>query len=576
MKRALLLLFFGAALHGQALRDLAAQRGIWVGAAVNPSHFGEAPYADTLAREFSQVEPENAMKFAAIHPGPTTYAWDAADAVVNFAQAHNMAIRGHTLMWHQASGAPPWLTGLSSTDLAKALQDHISTVVGRYAGKVYAWDVVNEAFNDNGTIRSTIWSDSPGMGFTGTGHIEAALRWARAADPQALLFYNDYSAEWINSKSDAIYKMAQDFKARGVPLDGIGMQMHFTLNSPAIASIEANMKRFTDLGLQVQITELDVRLPVDSTGVATADALAAQAKIYGDIVATCLKFPKCTAVQTWGFTDRYSWVPSSYAGMGAALPFDGAYTAKPARDAMASAMQTAPAVISAAGLVNAASYAGGAVAPGEIVVLFNATYGPPALQLPTGTPATKLGAVRLLFDGVAAPLLYSKLGQVGAVVPFSVAGKTSTSVQYEYQGVGSNVLPVAVQTSLPGVFTLDASGAGAGAILNASTFGVISKDNPAKGADWLAIFATGLGATSPASADGQIYGSTLMPAVANVSVMIGNMNCRVLYAGSAPGLVAGAAQINVEVPVGVASGDQPVVVTVDGVASQPGVVVRIR
>src|SRR6202030_256025 len=136
-----------------------------------------------------------------------------------FARAHNMAVRGHTLVWYNQN--PSWLTGGNFTpdQLASQLHDHIAAVVGHYAGQVYAWDVVNEAFNDNGTMRSTIWSDTPGIGLPGTAYIEQAFRWAHAADPRALLFYNDYNGETVNSKSDAIYRMAQDFKARGVPID---------------------------------------------------------------------------------------------------------------------------------------------------------------------------------------------------------------------------------------------------------------------------------------------------------------------------------------------------------------------
>ena len=148
----------------QPLRQLTDQRGIRLGAAADPSHLTEAPYADTLAREFSQLEPENAMKFDPIHPGPTTYNFGPPDALVSFARVHNMSVRGHTLVWHNQ--LPSWVTNgnYSATQLFGILHDHINTVVGHYAGQVYAWDVINEAFNDNGTLRSTIWSDSPGIG----------------------------------------------------------------------------------------------------------------------------------------------------------------------------------------------------------------------------------------------------------------------------------------------------------------------------------------------------------------------------------------------------------------------------
>ena len=145
------------------------------------------------------------------------------------------------------------------------LQDHITTVMGHYAGKVYAWDVVNEAFNDDGTMRDTIWYDQPGIGFAGMGtqYIEQALGWAHAADPNARLFYNDYNAEPMNVKSDAIYAMAQDFKNRGVPLDGVGFQLHIDLSfddPTTLASFTSNLQRFAALGLNLHITELDIRL----------------------------------------------------------------------------------------------------------------------------------------------------------------------------------------------------------------------------------------------------------------------------------------------------------------------------
>jgi endo-1,4-beta-xylanase len=557
MKTTVLALAACAVLAGQPLRDLATQRAIRIGAAVDPTRFSETAYADTLAREFNQVEPENAMKFGPIHPGPNTYAFSPPDAIVSFAKAHNMAVRGHTMVWHSQN--PTWLTNgnYSPAQLSAILQDHIATVMGRYAGQVYAWDVVNEAFDDSAKLRSTIWYDSPGIGFTGTGYIEQALGWARAADANALLFYNDYNIETLNAKSDAVYGMVKDFLARGVPIDGVGLQAHFTASAPSFASMESNIRRFTDLGLQVHITEFDVRLPVDTAGNATVASLATQAQIYGNTMTVCLKFALCTAFQTWGFTDKYSWIPGTFSGFGAGLEFDAAYRTKPSYDSMTSALSSAPPVISAAGLVNAASYAGGAVAPGEIVALFGATFGPASLQ-------STASGVRILFDGVAAPLLYTQVGQTGAMVPFGVAGKTATQVQYEYQGIQSNTVTVPVRDAVPGLFTLDSSGKGAGAILD-TAYRVISKNNPARRGDVVLLYGTGGGTAGP---DGLL--------TAKASVTIGGVDCPVLYAGSAPGLIAGAVQVNVQVASGVPSGEQPVVLTMGTASSQPGVIITVQ
>ena len=564
----------------QSLRQLADQRGIHIGAAADPSRLSEALYAATLAGEFNQVEPENAMKFGPIHPGPATYNFGPPDALVAFGRANKMAVRGHTLLWHNQN--PSWLTGgsYSPAQLSSILKDHISAVVGHYAGQVYAWDVVNEAFKDDGTLRSSIWSDSPGIGFPGTAYIEQAFRWANAADPQALLFYNDYNAELSNAKSDAIYRMAQDFKSRGVPLHGIGLQMHLTVNPGSLASMDSNIKRITDLGLQVQITELDVRLPVDSSGTASEASLAVQAQIYYDLVALCLKYPLCTAVQTWGFTDKYSWIPGTFPGMGAGLEFDASYQAKPAAHSMQNALATAPPVISGRGLVSAASYVGGAVSPGEILVLFGASFGPASLALSqadaNGRLPSHFSGTRLLFDGTPAPILYSRVGQVSAVAPFSLAGKQTTQVQYEYQGIASNTVAVSVAPTHAGLFTVDMSGQGAGAILDAS-YRLVSQTNPAHAGDVILLFATGGGVTNPPGTDGQVTPLSPLPSlVAGTSLKIGGVNCPVQYAGGAPGLIAGVVQINAQVAPGIPSGPQPVVLTIGGISSQSGVTLWVQ
>lgn len=567
-------------LVAQTLRQAADQRGIRTGAAVDPSHFSETAYATTLSREYSQAQPENVMKFGLIHPGVNTYDFSAADAIVAFAQANNMSVRGHTLVWYNQN--PTWLTSgnYTSAQLFTILQSHIATVVGHYAGQVYAWDVVNEAFNDDGTMRSTIWYDSPGIGLTGTAYIEQALRWAHAADPQALLFYNDYGAEASNTKSDAIYKMAQDFKSRGVPLHGIGLQMHLTTNPGSISSMQANIQRLTALGLQVQITELDVRLPADSSGIASAASLATEAQIYHDIVALCLGFPLCTAVQTWGFTDKYSWIPGTYPGFGAGLPFDANYQPKPAYASIQNALATSPPVISAAGLVNSASYQGGTVAPGEIVTLFGATFGPASLTFSQpdagGKFPSQLAGAHVWFDGVAAPLIYARVGQTAAVVPFSTAGKQSTTVWYDYQGYASSAISLSVAPTAPGLFSLDSSGNGPGAILDAS-YRAISSSNPAHAGDVILLFATGGGITSPAGSDGQTAPTSPLPRlVANATVKIGRMDCAIQYAGGAPGLIDGVVQINLQVPAGLPSGPQPVILTIGGIASPSGVTVAVN
>ena len=344
----------------QSLREAAQASGLLIGTAVRPPALSEPAYASTLAREFNMLEPEDALKWEVVHPERQSYDFSQADQIVDFAARHGMKVRGHTLVWHRQN--PKWLTEgkYTSGELAEILEKHIKTVVGHYRGKIFAWDVVNEAFDElhPGELRSTIWRDQPGIAIASSyepratsnpgrselearsskqsySYIERCFRWAHEADPQALLFYNEAEAETMNPKSDAIYAMVRDFRQRGVPIDGVGFEMHIAHLHADVASISANIKRFTALGVQVHITEMDVALPVDAEGNARAEDLQLQADIYRQIATACLSHrlsdSGCTAIQTWGFTDKYSWIGShSKKTEGAALPFDRNYRAKPA------------------------------------------------------------------------------------------------------------------------------------------------------------------------------------------------------------------------------------------------------
>ena len=321
------------------LREAAASHNIKIGTAADPDFLVESQYSSILGSEFSQLEPENQMKFDLVHPSVNTYNFAPADQLVTFAQAHSLVVRGHTFVWHGA--VPDWVMngGFTSAQLFDILHDHIQTVGTHYAGKVYAWDVVNEAFNDDGTVRSTIWYDTPGIGFAGqnTEYIEQAFTWAHAADPAAQLFYNDYGAEVMNSKSDAILAMATDFKNRSVPLNGIGFQLHINLtfdNPTTLTSFTNNLQRFAALGLELHITELDVALNSSD-----ANAFNAQAQLYGKITTICRQQPACKVIQTWGFTDKHSWIPTFIPGWGWALPWDASYQKKPAYTSILNALR---------------------------------------------------------------------------------------------------------------------------------------------------------------------------------------------------------------------------------------------
>jgi endo-1,4-beta-xylanase len=304
------------------LRVLAGLRGVHVGAALQARLLGETDYTRTVAREFGMVTPENEMKFGPVHPAQMTYNFAAADAIVDFAVRNGMQVKGHTLVWH--SQLPGWLTNRSWSrdELIAVLRDHITTVVSRYRNRVSYWDVVNEAIDDSGNLRNTIW-----LQIIGPEYIDMAFRWAQEADPNAKLLYNDYSIEGLGRKSDAVYTLVRNLLQNGVPIRGLGLQGHFNLSSPPrIEDISANLARFAALGVEVYFSELDVRIQGPLTDMKLSD----QASLYANIASTCVSSPACKAIGLWGFTDKYSWIPSFYPGYGDALIFDSQYLPKPA------------------------------------------------------------------------------------------------------------------------------------------------------------------------------------------------------------------------------------------------------
>lgn len=313
---------------------------------MNVAYLSETAYTSTLSHEFNMAEPEDAMKWEALRPKRDVFDFAGADQIVDFARTNHMKVRGHNLAW--GTHNPSWLTQgqYGPEQLAHLLKQHIQTVVEHFRGRVFAWDVVNEAFDEKGGLRHSIWYDQPGIGKANmsTAYIEDAFRYAHAADPHALLFYNDAEGEALNRKSDAIYAMVKDFKKRGVPIDGVGLQMHILDLDPNIASIAQNIARFAKLGVQVQLTELDVALPVDAQGQPlNPQDLKRQAEIYREVAAACLKETRCTAIQTWGITDKYSWIGwYTHRTKGAGLLFDRMYAPKPAYFALKQALTERP------------------------------------------------------------------------------------------------------------------------------------------------------------------------------------------------------------------------------------------
>lgn len=321
-----------------SLRQLAAERGLLIGTAVDAGPFESDPlYRSVIPREFSVAVASRVFKFSELHPSPTEYSFAAADALVEFAATNGMVVRGHVLVWHNR--IPEWLVDLrpSRDEAIAILREHIATVVGRYRGRIKYWDVVNEAI-DNETL--ALRTDSFWYQAIGPDYIRLAFEFAHEADPDAVLYYNDYGAEGLGRKSTAVYELVRDLVADGVPIGGVGWQMHVRNGFRVTPDHVRNGERINELGLEVSITELDVadRLPTSEA------SLASQAAAYQDIVRLCLDLPDCPAVVVWGFTDRYSWIPSFSPGYGNATMFDGSFLPKPAYYAALRALRGAPPV----------------------------------------------------------------------------------------------------------------------------------------------------------------------------------------------------------------------------------------
>ncbi|MBL86916.1 MAG: 1,4-beta-xylanase [Winogradskyella sp.] len=296
-----------------------------IGVALNTSQIEEQDSVQNklISTEFNSVTPENIMKSLLIHPNKDTYNFDLPDKLVALAEKNDMHIQGHTLVWH--SQLSPFFKEISdSTAMVEALKDHINTIVGRYKGKINAWDVVNEALNDDGTLRKTVFLD-----VLGEDYLSLVFNLTQKADPEVELFYNDYSMTNPNKRAGAI-RIIKRMQEQGVRVDGIGMQGHWDLNRPSIEEIETSIVQYAELGIKVDITELDVSvipMPWDFSGAdvnvkfestdPTMNPYPKQlpnsikdqlAKRYEDIFKLFLKHKdKINRVTFWGVNDGDSW-----------------------------------------------------------------------------------------------------------------------------------------------------------------------------------------------------------------------------------------------------------------------------
>lgn len=289
-----------------------------IGVAVSPQTL-QGAQEQLILREFNSLTPENAMKMGPIHPRENRYYWKDADSIVNFAQHHGLRVRGHNLCWHQQT--PAWIfkdkdgSQVSKEVLLQRLKDHITTVVKRYKGKIYAWDVVNEAIDDDSTkfLRNSMWYKICGDDF-----IAKAFEYAHEADPDAQLFYNDYNTE-RPEKRERVYKLLKKLVDAGVPVNGVGLQAHWSIFEPSENELRTAIKEFSSLGLKVQITELDISvypweknpraLRPGESDVYTPQLEQKQAEQYRKVFKIFRDYKNViTGVTFWNVSDKNTWL----------------------------------------------------------------------------------------------------------------------------------------------------------------------------------------------------------------------------------------------------------------------------
>jgi len=588
---------FGSAVAGQGLMDGSAD-GI--------------RYRELIPQLFNKVVLENDLKW------PN---WETSREPARFAldwlPAHGITdVRGHNVIWPGQSHLPSDVVKLLSGPpdvLRKRINDHIAEIMAWTRGKVTEWDVLNEPYS-NKDVQAVL----------GDAEMAAWFKKAREADPGVKLYINDYDivedGGFNFAHQDAYYNIIKGILDRGGPLDGIGLQSHFSGNLTSPERVLAILDRFAAFGKELEVTEFDVTVGDEQV----------QADFTRDFMTACFSHPSATGFLMWGFWEGRHWRPQAamirrdwsikpngevwkdlifnqwWTDVRGVTGTDGVFRVRgflgdyDVEATVGGQMKTVPlkvvrgspnyalfgkqtaGKVTAAGIVNAASYSGTAVAPGEMVTIYGAGFGPRQLSLsgydPDGVLATVAGDTRVLFDGLAAPVVHSLEGQVSAIVPYSVAGSTSISV--EYQGAASNPVSLPVAASAPGLFTLDYSGKGQAVALNVNDDGSMvlnSAAHPAQKGRFITIFLTGAGQTNPRGIDGKLpaYPGNPVP-VQPVSVVIGGVESRA--ADNWQGMVfPGVLQLNVRIPPNAPSGlAVALTASVGSASSQPGVTLSIQ
>ncbi|KAI4723447.1 endo-1,4-beta-xylanase [Aureobasidium sp. EXF-10727] len=281
--------------------------------------------------DFNSITPENAMKWESTEPQRNNFTFAGADAIVDFADKYDKEIRCHTLVWH--SQLPAWVSqgNFDNKTLISIMENHIKKLAGRYKNKCTHWDVVNEALEEDGTYRKSVFYNTIGEAF-----IPIAFRFAeKYAGSKTKLYYNDYNLEYGSAKALGAQRIVKLIQSYGAQIDGVGLQAHLSSEAtastgggvtPDVKTLTNVLKLYTDLGVDVAYTELDVRF----TTPATDAKLKAQADAYARVVQSCINVKQCVGITVWGVSDKYSWIPGVFSTEGAALLWDENFNKKPA------------------------------------------------------------------------------------------------------------------------------------------------------------------------------------------------------------------------------------------------------
>jgi endo-1,4-beta-xylanase len=300
-----------------------------IGAAIDFNEFiSNSVYRSIAVKQFNSFTPENIFKAEYLHPEENRFEWLDADSLANFCLANRIRLHGHVLVWHQQ--LPQWILSYTGNTAAwdTLLKIHIETIVRHFKGRVKAWDVVNEAFNEDGTLRNSIWRQK-----LGDSYIEKAFVYAHEADPDAMLFYSDYNLESNPDKRNSALSLLNHLRDRGIRIDGISLQMHISIQYSEASQIAEALRQIANNHFKLHLSELDISVNADNKhGSPNASLFNRQADLLGQIIEAYNQLPKeyQYGITFWGISDRNSWIRSYYHRQDYPLLYDDNYLPKPA------------------------------------------------------------------------------------------------------------------------------------------------------------------------------------------------------------------------------------------------------